>query len=85
MSPSSLEDNCDTQGVIVARKFVFLAVALAPTLHIMGCAMEPARGGIVRGFLNGPRLPNYAMDYTLVSSNYYGDVGIVSGFLSVRP
>ena len=63
-----------------ARKFVFLAVALAPTLA--GCATEPARDvGIVRGFLNGPRLPSYGMDYTLAAANHYGDVGIVRGFL----
>ena len=67
-----------------ARKFVFLAVALVPTL-VMGCETASARGvGIVRGFLNGPRLPSYGMDYTLPSSPYYGDVGIVRGFLS-RP
>ena len=66
-----------------ARKFAFLAVALVPTLHVMGCETAPTRDvGIVRGFLSGPRLPSYGMDYTLPSSPYYGDVGIVRGFLS---
>jgi hypothetical protein len=52
-----------------ACKLSFLAVALAPTICVMGCATAPvASHGM-------DQIPAY-------DASYYGDVGIERGFLS---
>ena len=54
-----------------ARKLVFLAVALASTLYVMGRATAPAP------------LASHGMDYTpAFDASNYGNVGIERGFLS---
>ena len=54
-----------------ARKFGLLAVALASTLYVMGCATAPAP------------LANHGMDYApAFDASSYGNVGIERGFLS---
>ena len=58
-----------TSARIRACKLSFLAVALAPTICVMGCARAPvASHGM-------DQIPAY-------DAFYYGDVGIERGFLS---
>jgi hypothetical protein len=54
-----------------ARKLSFLAVALAPTICVMGCATATAP------------VASHGMDQIpAYDASYYGDVGIERGFLS---